>query len=196
MTSRGQTPSQTVGPYFAYGLTPEQYGYPLKSIAGPSVAGLDSGGGPRILIEGRVLDGNGDPVDDAMIEIWQADAQGRYPGTDKAANSAFTGFARCGTGTDQDKRFVFETVKPGAADAGQAPHVNVIVFARGLLSHAYTRIYFADEAAANATDPVLAAVPEPRRGTLIAERHETDRGVVYRFDIHLQGASETVFFDV
>ncbi|MDW3205948.1 MAG: protocatechuate 3,4-dioxygenase subunit alpha [Alphaproteobacteria bacterium] len=196
MTSGGQTPSQTVGPYFAYGLTPEQYGYPLKSIAHPTVGGLDSAGGPRILVEGRVLDGNGDPVDDAMIEIWQADAQGRYPGTDTAANSAFTGFARCGTGTDRERRFIFETVKPGAAEDGQAPHINVIVFARGLLSHAYTRIYFADEAAANEADPVLAAVPEPRRGTLIATRHETDRGVVYRFDIHLQGAAETVFFDV
>jgi len=196
MTKRGQTPSQTVGPYFAYGLTPTQYGYPLKSLAGPEVQGLDQAGGPRIRLEGRVLDGKGVAIDDAMIEIWQADAQGCYPGVANGANAGFTGFARCGTGTDPDNAFHFETVKPGAADPGQAPHINLIVFSRGLLSHAYTRVYFSDEAGANAADPVLNSVPEARRPTLIAQRHDTDRGVVYRFDIHMQGETETVFFDV
>ena len=192
-----QTPSQTVGPYFAYGLTPEQYGYPFASIAGPVLATEESEG-ERIRIEGRVLDGAGAAVSDAMIEIWQADAQGRYahPADPRGSNIRVTGFGRVGTGTDPDCRFVFETVKPGPLGDGQAPHVSLIVFLRGLLSHAYTRLYFADEAAANAADPVLATVPEERRATLIAERDESGAGVVYRFDIHLQGDRETVFFDL
>lgn len=196
-TPRGQTPSQTVGPYFAYGLTPEQYGYPLASIASADLRTPDVGG-ERIHIEGRVLDGEGQPVEDAMIEIWQADPQGRYahPADGRAGNLGFKGFGRCGTGTDPDKRFVFETVKPGAVDAQQAPHVNVIVFMRGLLSHLFTRLYFADEAAANARDPVLRAVPAERRETLVAPREERDGVAVYRFDIHMQGERETVFLDI
>lgn len=181
-----QTPSQTVGPYFAYGLTPKQYGYPLESVAGPAVAGLEEETAPRIRIEGRVLDGNGTAIDDAMVEIFQADGQGRAPGS-AGTNSAFTGFARCGTGTDAQNRFVFETVKPG----GPAPHIDVIVFARGLLNHCYTRLYFGDED--NAGDPVLASVPDGRRDTLIAE--PAGNGL-YRFDIRMQGEAETVFFDV
>lgn len=192
----GQTPSQTVGPYFAYGLTPEQYGYPLKSIAGGRLAG-DDAEGERIRIEGRVFDGAGAVIPDAMIEIWQADAQGRYahPADPRASNAGFHGFGRFGTGTDPQNRFVFDTVKPGAPGDGQAPHVNVIVFMRGMLLHAYTRLYFSDETAANAADPVLATVPEERRGTLIAERRDGPGGVVYRFDIRMQGDAETVFFD-
>jgi protocatechuate 3,4-dioxygenase, alpha subunit len=196
MSKLGQTPSQTVGPYFAYGLTPTQYGYPLKSAAGPEVEGLDEAGGPRIRLEGRVLDGQGAVIEDAMLEIWQADAQGRYPGAPGGANSGFTGFARCGTGTAPDKSYRFETVKPGCAEPGCAPHINMIVFSRGLLSHAYTRVYFEDEATANNSDPVLALVPEDRRNTLIAKRLETDQGIVYRFDIRMQGDGETVFFDL
>ena len=195
--SAKQTPSQTVGPFFAYGLTPEQYGYGHKSIAGPVLTAPDTHG-ERIRVEGRVLDGDGDPVGDAMVEIWQADAQGRYahPADPRGSNLPFTGFGRAGTGADPDNRFVFETVKPGAVGDGQAPHLNVILFMRGLLSHVYTRIYFSDEADANAADPVLAALPESRRETLIAERVETPHGPVYRFDIHMQGEHETVFFDV
>jgi len=200
---KGQTPSQTVGPYFAYGLTPEQYGYPsLTSIASADLRTPDVQGKP-IRIEGRVLDGNGDPVDDAMIEIWQADPQGRYahPADSRSGNAAFKGFGRCGTGTDPQNRFLFDSVKPGAVDAAQAPHVNVVVFMRGLLSHLYTRLYFADEADANAKDPVLQSVPAERRGTLIATlkdpgRDERGGETVYRFDIHMQGERETVFFDV
>ena len=195
--ARKQTPSQTVGPFFAYGLTPQQYGYPLASIAGASVA-PEGEDGEHIRIEGRVLDGNGEPISDAMIEIWQADARGRYahPADPRSSNSSFRGFGRTGTGTDPQHRFWFDTVKPGAIGDGQAPHVNVIVFMRGMLTHAYSRIYFSDEAEANASDPVLAAVPQARRATLVAEREEAPRGVVYRFDIRMQGADETVFFDV
>lgn len=194
---KGQTPSQTVGPFFAYGLTPEQYGYPaLTSVASHDLRTPDVEG-QRIRLEGRVLDGEGAPVSDAMIEIWQADPQGRYahPADARAGNLAFSGFGRCGTGTDPEQRFVFETLKPGAIDANQAPHITVIVFMRGLLSHLYTRVYFADEAA-NARDPVLLSVPEERRATLIAPREDAGGVAIYRFDIHMQGDRETVFFDV
>lgn len=192
-----QTPSQTVGPYFAYGLTPEQYGYPFRAVAG-AVLTDDDTPGERIRITGRVLDGDGAPVPDAMIEIWQADAEGRYahPADQRGSNVRFKGFGRCGTGTDPEHRFVFDTIKPGASEDGRAPHINVIVFMRGLLSHVFTRIYFADEAEANAGDPVLANVDEAQRGTLIAARKTTSAGTVYRFDIHMQGPDETVFFDV
>jgi len=153
-----QTPSQTVGPFFAYGLTPEQYGYAFTAVAGP-VLTMDEADGTRIVVEGRVLDGEGQAVSDALLEIWQADGQGRYahPADPRGSNIGFRGFGRVGTGTDPEHRFRFETVKPGAPAPGQAPHVNLVVFMRGLLSHLYTRIYFDNEAEANATDPVLAA---------------------------------------
>ncbi len=136
-----QTPSQTVGPYFAYGLTPEQYGYPLASIAGPALAD-ETIEGERIRVTGQVLDGEGTPIGDAMIEIWQADSQGRYalPADTRGSNTGFKGFGRAGTGTDSENRFVFDTVKPGAIGDGQAPHINVIVHMPGMLSHAFTRI--------------------------------------------------------
>ena len=192
-----QTPSQTVGPFVAYGLTPEQYGYPFRSLAGPILVDSDTPG-ERIRITGRVLDGEGNPVPDAMIEIWQANAEGRYahPADQRGSNVRFKGFGRCGTGTDPENRFAFETIKPGPIGDGQAPHVNVIVFMRGMLSHVYTRIYFADEGEANAHDRVLASIDEARRDTLIAAREMTPGGAVYRFDLHMQGPDETVFFDV
>jgi len=191
-----QTPSQTVGPYFAYGLAPTQYGYPMKSIAGGQMAPSDTEG-ERVRIEGVVYDGEGTPIFDALIELWQADAGGRYahPADTRGPNSGFKGFGRQGTGTDPERRFIFDTIKPGCVDGMQAPHINVIVLMRGMLLHAYTRIYFSDEAAANAKDPVLASVPAERRQTLIAARTPTPAGIVYRFDIHMQGAKETVFFD-
>jgi protocatechuate 3,4-dioxygenase alpha subunit len=197
--SSNQTPSQTVGPYFAFGLTSKQYNYPLGSIAGGDVAD-ETTEGERIRVVGRVLDGKGEPVDDAMIEIWQANTHGRYnhPADDRKDNLLdpdFKGFGRVGTGTDPQNRFIFDTVKPGAIGDGQAPHINVIVFMRGLLVHAYTRIYFSDEAEANAVDPVLSSVEAGRRETLIARRDDTSAGTVYRFDIHMQGERETVFFD-
>ena len=197
MTGLKQTPSQTVGPFFAYGLTPEQYGYAFASLAGPDLAVSDADG-ERIRIEGRVFDGEGKLVPDAMIEIWQADGQGRYahPLDGRGSNAGFKGFGRVGTGTDPEQRYVFNTVKPGSVDGQQAPHINVIVFMRGLLLHAYTRLYFSDEVDANARDEVLASVPADRRDTLIAQRADGPEGVmVYRFDIHMQGDQETVFFD-
>ncbi|WP_028793661.1 protocatechuate 3,4-dioxygenase subunit alpha [Thalassobaculum salexigens] len=193
MSQWKQTPSQTVGPYFAYGLTARQYNYPQTSIAEGAMAGEEVEG-ERIRVEGRVLDGDGAPIPDAMIEIWQADTRGRYahPADPRGSNAGFTGFGRTGTGTDPKCRFVFDTIKPGAAAEGDAPHLNVIVFMRGLLTHVYTRIYFSDEADANAADPVLSAVPADRRNTLIADRD----GNTYRLDIRMQGDNETVFFDV
>jgi protocatechuate 3,4-dioxygenase alpha subunit len=196
MTKRRQTPSQTVGPFFAFALAPEQYGYPLASIADGTVADAETTG-QRIRIEGRVFDGNGAVIPDAMIEIWQADGQGRYahPADPRGSNLGFKGFGRMGTGTDPDARFIFDTIKPGSIDGEQAPHVNVIIFMRGLPAHAFTRLYFSDEAAANARDPVLATVPADRRRTLIATRDESVAAALYRIDIHMQGPNETVFFD-
>ncbi len=192
-----QTPSQTVGPYFAYGLTPEQYGYDFLSIADGDLTTAETQG-ERIRIEGRVFDGAGEPVNDAMIEIWQADARGRYahPADERSSNETFSGFGRTGTGTDPENRFIFRTIKPGAPGDGEAPHINVIVFMRGILSHAFTRLYFPDETEANAGDAVLNAVPADRRDTLVAEREDRSGETVYRFDIHMQGDRETVFFDV
>src|SRR5687768_12474666 len=146
----GPTPSQTVGPFFAYGLTARQYGYDFGQPFDDVVA-LPQTQGQHIVLEGRVLDGDGQPIHDAMVEICQANAHGRYPANiDEVKASGFRGFGRVGTGTDPDKRFIFHTVKPGAEAPGQAPHINVIVTMRGLLLHAFTRVYFSDEAAANA----------------------------------------------
>jgi protocatechuate 3,4-dioxygenase alpha subunit len=195
--SHKQTPSQTVGPYFAYGLAAPQYGYPYTAIASDRVAD-EFVSGEHIRLVGRVFDGAGMPIPDALIEIWQADAEGRYmhPADGRASNQRFRGFGRFGTGTDPDNRFTFNTIKPGRVDESQAPHINIIVMMRGMLVHAYTRAYFSDEAAANAHDPVLQSVPEARRHTLIAQREETPSGTVYHFNIHMQGDDETVFFDV
>lgn len=182
-----QTPSQTVGPYFAYGLTAQQYHYPNGQIADGTLA--PEGAADRIRIVGRVFDGHGAIIPDALIEIWQADAEGRYGAEGHA------GFGRQGTGTDPEGRFVFDTIRPGAA-TGHAPFLTLVVFMRGLLTHVYTRLYFSDEAAANAADPTLATVPAERRRTLIAQRDEAAGGALYRFDIRMQGEDETVFFDL
>ncbi|MDG2269896.1 MAG: protocatechuate 3,4-dioxygenase subunit alpha [Alphaproteobacteria bacterium] len=197
---RGQTPSQTVGPFFAYSLVPEQYNYSFNSIADGQMVD-DTTEGQRIRILGHVYDGAGDLVPDAIIEIWQANSHGRYnhPADDRKDNLLdpnFKGFGRMGTGTTPDNRFVFDTIKPGSVDGAQAPHLNVVVLMRGLLLHAYTRIYFSDESEANAADPVLSSVPDDRCETLIAQRDVELPGRVYRFDIHMQGDRETVFFDV
>lgn len=154
--------------------------------------------GERIRIVGRVLDGEAAPVPDALVELWHADSQGRYPhpADARGASAGFGGFGRVGTGVDPDGRFRFDTIKPGAVDHDQAPHINVIVFMRGLLLHAYTRLYFADHAEANERDPVLASLPPERRRTLIATRVDELAARAYRFDIRMQGEEETVFFDV
>lgn len=193
----GLTPSQTVGPFFAYGLTPTgQYAWTdtfSSNLVTPDVTG------EQIRIEGQVFDGDGAVIPDCMLEIWQADPQGRFADPqDKRAlpNAAFRGFGRCGT--SPEGAYGFTTVKPGIVPAPdgtpQAPHILVAVYARGMLLHLYTRIYFDDEAERNAADTVLALVPAERRKTLIARR--APGGAVYRLDIRLQGDDETVFFDI
>lgn len=191
------TPSQTVGPYFAYGLTPRGK-YDWKDTFGTDLVTPDASG-ERIRIEGRVLDGDGLPINDCMIELWQADAQGRYasPADPRRPNTAFQGFGRAGT--DAEGRYGFDTIKPGPVPGlegkMQAPHVVLAVFARGMLRQSYTRIYFADEAA-NADDAILALVPPERRATLIATKTMGQGRAVYTFDIRMQGEAETVFFEV
>ena len=194
----GLTPSQTVGPFFKYGLTPGgQYEWNdafINNLVTPDTSG------ERIRVQGRVFDGDGQPVPDCMLEIWQADAQGRFSDPqDKRAqpNTSFKGFGRCGTDANGD--YFFDTIRPGSvADPDgkpQAPHLLLAIFARGMLLHLYTRIYF-DGEAGNAADPVLALVPAERRATLIAAREPSSGNPVYRLDVHLQGENETVFFDV
>jgi protocatechuate 3,4-dioxygenase alpha subunit len=189
---RKQTPSQTVGPFYAIALTRK----PMNVMV------TEATQGQRIRIEGRVFDGDGRPIPDVMVEIWQANAYGRYNHPDdkqeKPLDQSFTGWGR--SGTDANCLFSFETIKPGsvpgAGDSVQAPHVNITIFARGMLTHAYTRMYFAEEPA-NETDPLLNSIKnKARRATLIAARAEQAEGTVYHFDIRLQGKDETVFFDV
>jgi protocatechuate 3,4-dioxygenase, alpha subunit len=197
-TTKGITPSQTVGPYFKYGLTP--HGEYAWNDAFTNHLITPDASGERIRLEGKVFDGDGAPVPDCMLEIWQADAQGRFSDPqDKRAlpNSSFKGFGRCGT--DANGGYFFETIKPGSVPdpdgKPQAPHILLAVFARGMLLHLYSRIYF-DGEAANATDPVLALVPADRRATLIATRKSGAGNAVYSFDVRLQGENETVFFEV
>jgi protocatechuate 3,4-dioxygenase, alpha subunit len=182
------TPSQTVGPFFAYGITAEQYGYGYTQIASGNLIRNNKIEGDRIFISGRVFDGAGNAIPDAVIEIWQCDNAGSY------ANPSFFGFGRVGTGTTPDNSFEFETIRPGKME-GQAPHINVIILMRGLLTHAFTRMYFSDEDSANQKDPILNAVATERRGTLIAQQIQDSHRVEYRFDIYMQGERETVFFE-
>jgi protocatechuate 3,4-dioxygenase, alpha subunit len=195
------TPSQTIGPFFHRALLHEGW----NDLAARGAAG------ERIAIQGRVLDGDGAPVGDAMIEIWQANAAGRYDHPEdrqenreddrrdhRPIDPHFHGFGR--VATDSEGRFRLRTIKPGAVPgeggAMQAPHVNLSVFARGLLKRLATRIYFPDEPL-NESDPLLSALPAGRRATLIARA--AGAGVAERvlhFDIVLQGAGETVFLDV
>jgi protocatechuate 3,4-dioxygenase, alpha subunit len=189
------TSSQTVGPFFSPTLLREDARRHV--LTGPETIG------EHIRIEGRVLDGDGLPVPDALVEIWQANAHGRYDhSADRGPaplDSAFLGFGRSGTG--EDGSYWFETIKPGAIpfDAErqqlQAPHIAVTVFARGLLNHLVTRLYFEDEPT-NAQDPILQRVPDSRQATLFARRESRGPLVVYHFDIVLQGAGETAFFNV
>jgi protocatechuate 3,4-dioxygenase alpha subunit len=200
------TPSQTVGPFFAYGLTPKgrcqwdpNGSYSWKNTVESNLVTPDVSG-TRIRIEGAVLDGDGLPINDAMIEIWQADAQGRYsdPRDNRALpNTKFKGFGR--SATDKAGVYAFDTIKPGPVPGPkgkpQAPHIVVCVFSRGMLRQIYTRLYFSDEPA-NATDPILAMVPDDRRKTLIAHKKAGSEPPLYRFDIRVQGENETVFFDI
>lgn len=180
------TASQTVGPYLRIGLEPMT----ITEIAGPETPG------EPIVIRGRVLDGDGKPVNDALIEVWQANAEGKYADPadtqEKPLTPGFLGFGR--SPTDDEGVFHFTTIKPGPVSAPdgalQAPHMVVVVFMRGLLRHLVTRLYFPGEPA-NEADPVLRLVPLERRGTLIAR---PVAGGVLEWNIHLQGSDETVFF--
>ena len=193
----GLTPSQTVGPFFAYVLTPHDYPEATRPLFSTEMATADSAG-ERIRIEGYVLDGDGEPIIDALIELWQADGEGRYAqaAPEPGRNAAFTGFGRADV--DSNGFFAVSTVKPGSVPgpggSRQAPHVNVGIFARGLLKRLFTRIYFEGEAG-NEADPILALVPAERRSTLIARRIERGGEQVYSFTIRLQGEGETVFFE-
>jgi protocatechuate 3,4-dioxygenase, alpha subunit len=200
------TPSQTVGPFFAYGLTPEGRNkwdpngtYSWKTTVADNLVTPDVTG-ERIRIEGRIFDGDGVGINDAMLEIWQADAQGRYahPRDSRALpNATFKGFGR--SATSKDGAFSFDTIKPGAVPGpngkAQAPHIVVCIYSRGMLRQVYTRLYFEGEAA-NASDAILALVPADRRDTLIAKKSVKNGQPVYTFDIHMQGDKETVFFEI
>jgi protocatechuate 3,4-dioxygenase, alpha subunit len=185
----GHTPSQTVGPFFHDALLDED----RSELISPDHP-------EAIRIEGTVYDGEGEPVSDALVEIWQANQAGRYndPNDDREdlpLDEGFSGFGR--SGTDAGGRFSFVTIKPGPVpgpDAGmQAPHIMVSVFARGLLKRVVTRIYFPDEEEANANDPILSSIEDLGfRKTLVAR----DEGDAVRFDIHLQGENQTAFFEL
>ncbi len=185
-----QTPSQTIGPFF----------HPELVHSGESVLIDDHTSGQPIRIQGMVIDGEGKPVLDAFLEIWQADSQGffNHPADPNCqqADKHFRGFGR--SGTVNGGRYEFLTVKPGSFPGrdgqAQAPYINVRIFARGMLIHAYTRLYFSDEAL-NESDSVLNAIEPARRPTLIAMKQDVAGLPTYRFDIHMQGENETVFFE-
>lgn len=201
-----ESPSQTAGPYVHIGLIPHQAGFDIFQKNFSNVLVAPDTAGERIRIEGRIFDGSGSSARDVMVEIWQANAAGRYnhPADrqeDKPTDPTFRGWGR--TGTDfETGLYTFETIKPGAVIGRKghrpmAPHVNVWLAARGINIGLSTRMYFSDEAEANARDPVLNIVePRERRGTLVAQREERGGEIVYVFDIHLQGERETVFFDI
>jgi len=188
-----QSPSQTVGPFFLNALI----------VGGENVIALDGAAGQRIVLTGKVLDGDGAAVPDALVELWHADAAGiyRHPADPRHAQAdpQFRGFGRSET-THPDGGYRFESIKPGAVPSpdgtAQAPHALVRIFSRGLLTHLSTRLYFADEAEANARDTVLAGVPATRRATLLAKPTPAASGAIaYQLDFVLQGPGETVFFE-
>lgn len=191
MSELPQTPSQTIGPFFHDALM--RYGVDRVDPEGAA--------GSPVAVHGSVLDGAGEVVTDAMVELWQADGGGRYrhPADGRVADvpSSFIGFGRVAT---DDGAFRVETAMPGTVPGPhgsiQAPHLSLQIFARGLLDRLSTRVYFPDHPA-NADDPVLAQVPETRRDTLIAQPEGQDgEAAVFRFDVVLQGEGETVFFEV
>ena len=199
-----ETASQTAGPYVHIGLIPGMAGFDIfeknfsNVLVGPDTKG------EHITLQGRVLDGTGTPLRDVLLEIWQANAAGRYNHpADRSSGELdenFRGWGRAGSDFDSGL-ITFETIKPGATldKAGRrcAPHINVWIVARGINVGLNTRLYFSDEEAANAADPVLNLIEQPvRRSTLIAKHSEQGGKTVYSFTISLQGPDETVFFDV
>ncbi|TDN64192.1 protocatechuate 3,4-dioxygenase subunit alpha [Scandinavium goeteborgense] len=200
-----ETASQTAGPYVHIGLAPEAAGFHIfEKNFGPVLTNSHTEG-ERITLEGRVFDGSGTPVRDVLLEIWQANAAGRYnhpadQQQDKRLDGDFRGWGRSCSDFDTGI-WRFETIKPGAVVGRDgrlmAPHVNLWIVARGINIGLNTRMYFSDEQDANQRDPVLNLIEwEVRRNTLIGQREQRGNEVVYRFDIHLQGEAETVFFDL
>lgn len=200
-----ETASQTAGPYVHIGLAPQAAGFNIFEKNFSHVLTNSHTQGERIIVEGRVFDGSGTPVRDVLLEVWQANAAGRYnhPAdgqTNKALDEDFRGWGR--TCSDFDSGvWRFDTIKPGAVIGRDgrvmAPHLNLWIVARGINIGLNTRMYFSDEQAANETDPVLNLIEwEVRRNTLIGKREQRGNEVVYTFDIYLQGERETVFFDV
>jgi protocatechuate 3,4-dioxygenase alpha subunit len=200
-----ETASQTAGPYVHIGLAPQQAGFDIFENNFGSVLTNAKTKGERIRIEGRVFDGIGTVLKDALIEIWQANAEGKYAHpadrqAGKTIDDNFRGWGRSCTDFETGV-YTFDTIKPGVVTGRNgrfmAPHINLWVVARGVNLGLNTRLYFSDEAEANKKDAVLNIIEwEARRATLIAQRTEKDGGIVYRFDIRLQGEGETVFFDV
>lgn len=199
-----ETASQTAGPYVHIGLIPHMAGFDIFQNNFGNVLANANTKGEHITVEGRVLDGTGTPVRDALIEIWQANAEGRYnhpaDTQKKALDADFRGWGRTGAHFETGL-YTFETVKPGRVPGRNgrvmAPHINVWIVSRGINIGLNTRLYFADEAEANAQDPVLNLIEQQeRRKTLIAQRSMRGGTPVYVFDIVLQGDNETVFFDV
>ena len=203
-----ETASQTGGPYVHIGLAPRQAGFDTYDKEFGNVLTTPATRGERIVLEGRVYDGSGSLVRDVLIEIWQANADGKYAHPadhqDKPVDPAFRGWGRAGADFDTGV-YRFDTIKPGAVagrtGAAQAPHICMILFARGINLGLHTRVYFSDEAAANGTDPILNGIEwEVRRKTLIAQRSQRNGETVYTFDVRLQdtpeGGAETVFFDI
>lgn len=197
-----ESASQTAGPFVHLGLTPKAAGFEIyKTELGHDIAGANAKG-ERIRVEGLVIDGTGNPVKDALMEVWQANADGHYahPEGGGSVEEGFRGWGRVITDFESGE-WGFNTVKPGTTlgrNVGtQAPHLNIWIVARGINIGLNTRMYFEDETEANAADPVLNLIEwETRRDTLIAKRSMRDGTPVYRFDIRLQGDDETVFFDV
>ncbi|MEL6586742.1 MAG: protocatechuate 3,4-dioxygenase subunit alpha [Pseudomonadota bacterium] len=193
-----QTASQTAGPYVHIGLAPGAAGFASgRPDLGAQIIGPDTKG-TRIRVEGCAHDGAGAPIPDAMIEIWQADADGRHVQTPAGPQDPFRGWGRV-VADFQTGAWAFETIKPGPSvdPAGQmhAPHINLWLVARGINMGLHTRLYFDDEVAANDADPVLQQIKARRRATLLARRQGQRSLPAYRFDIHLQGDAETVFFE-
>ena len=197
-----ESPSQTAGPYVHIGLAPGAAGFDIyKRELGWDIAGPNAKG-ERIRVEGVVIDGTGSPIKDVLIEAWQANADGHYahPEGGGPVEDGFRGWGRVITDFDTGE-WGFDTVKPGPVmgrnGRPMAPHITLWIVARGINIGLNTRLYFSDEAAANADDPVINLIEwERRRQTLIARRTERDGKVVYRFDIRVQGEDETVFFDL
>jgi protocatechuate 3,4-dioxygenase alpha subunit len=205
LTYLQESPSQTAGPYVHIGLIPHQAGFKIfENNFDNNLVGRDTKG-ERITIEGHVYDGSGTPLRDVLVEIWQANAAGRYnhpsdQQKDKPLDAGFRGWGRAGSDF-KTGLYTFTTIKPGIV-AGRhgkpmAPHVNFWIVARGINIGLNTRMYFSDEVKANEADPVLNLIEQDvRRQTLIGERQDRRGEVVYTFDINLQGERETVFFDI